>query len=366
MSDQAIANVAAVEEPEGRQPRDSEPALQLVGRLAELSALLRHRCSLQLEVTHMGGGGGTAPRRLVQVGSLSANNLTRSYNAMWGLEVREDPFGGSCTVRLAREELRAGELVEVCPLLRITAEPQQIAALSVHAAVCGHSSRNVDVPCSDQQQAFFAGGFACLYRRAQRGTEEANLEPRICGDELLWFARRPLRGGDELLAPNDWPNLVDVETCAPPPLLPEGIPGSRALVSQAARLPGPGHVLYGPSHVHGAGVFSARAYACGEVVEVCPALKLRGAAAKAARDYCMACGDCHSSGLDEEWVASSVVLAMGLGAVYNHREAPQLEWFYDGETSTVVFAAAERVDVGEELFIDYGASYWQGRHLVPL
>lgn len=380
MVDPAASKADAPGEVEGGQWCRSELAEQLGARLNELSALLGHRCSLSLQGGIEGMGTSAAPRQLPQSGRLSATNATRAYSAAWGLEVEEDPFGGSRAVRLARQELQAGDLVEACPLLHIVAERHQIDALEARAAVCRPSGSPTDAhgdpACDGREAAFFPAGFAGLYRCARPGREEANLQPKMVGDELLWFARRSLQGGDELLAPHNWSRLVHAgadRTALPESSAPcsneEDPPparGSRSSTAPSERFLGFGHVQHGSSRVHRSGVFSTRAYAVGEVVEVCPVLKLAGAAAKAVRDYCMACGDRLSSGLYGEWVSSSVVLALGLGAVYNHREAPQLEWFYDEETEAVVFIAVRSVVVGEELFINYGAAYWQGRGLVPL
>merc|ERR1712060_398519 len=104
---------------------------------------------------------------------------------------------------------------------------------------------------------------------------------------------------------------------------------------------------------HGKGVFSMCRIAKGEILEVCPVFRLTWPAGELMDDYAMHFG-----------AEPGLVLPLGLGAVYNHRVNPQVEYFYDPETEMVVYWASQDIEVGEELFIDYGQTYFITRGLL--
>ena len=105
---------------------------------------------------------------------------------------------------------------------------------------------------------------------------------------------------------------------------------------------------------HGRGVFATRRFAKDEAVEVCPTLPLQDSdVAGELSDYVF--------GSAEE---GQVLLLLGFGMLYNHSAEPNLQYFQD-EPDEITFVAARDVERGEELTIDYGAEWWEGRGLVP-
>jgi uncharacterized protein len=90
------------------------------------------------------------------------------------------------------------------------------------------------------------------------------------------------------------------------------------------------------------------------VVEDCPTLEVADADVTGTlSDYVF------SSGEDGE-----VLLLLGYGMLYNHAAHPNLE-YVQYEPRVISFVTTRPVAAGEELTIDYGAEWWQGRGLEP-
>jgi uncharacterized protein len=105
---------------------------------------------------------------------------------------------------------------------------------------------------------------------------------------------------------------------------------------------------------HGRGVFAARAFEEGEVVERCPTLEVP---------------EDDVSGLLGDYVFSSntegyVVLVLGYGMLYNHSAEANLEYVQGGEDE-IEFRAVRAVAADEELTIDYQDEWWESRDLEP-
>jgi len=115
---------------------------------------------------------------------------------------------------------------------------------------------------------------------------------------------------------------------------------------------GPGiTVTHGP---RGRGVFAARRFAKGEVIEACPTVEL---------------ADADVTGRLNDYVFTSVtegdvLLVLGHGMLYNHSADPNVEYVQD-DPSTITFRALRKVRPGDELTIDYGEEWWETRGLEP-
>lgn len=57
------------------------------------------------------------------------------------------------------------------------------------------------------------------------------------------------------------------------------------------------------------------------------------------------------------------VLAMGNGAVYNHRNQPNARWEYNSDKKLLTIAATRTIKSGEEIFINYGREYFSSRNI---
>lgn len=143
----------------------------------------------------------------------------------------------------------------------------------------------------------------------------------------------------------------------------EPAPGELRLLPPAAGVAA-GAVRAGRSRVHGLGVFALVDFAPESVVEVCPGLTLDKDGRVALADYAMSFEAKGDNSVSSDGLPRRLsVVALGCGALYNHREVPNVAWCYlrDVAEGVVAMVALRQVFAGEELFISYGAGYWQGR-----
>mmetsp|Transcript_9566 Transcript_9566/g.28244 ORF Transcript_9566/g.28244 Transcript_9566/m.28244 type:complete len:521 (+) Transcript_9566:204-1766(+) len=120
-----------------------------------------------------------------------------------------------------------------------------------------------------------------------------------------------------------------------------------------------GFVWWSRSEVHGAGVFSSRDLVRGSVLELCPALVLDELSSRAAADYSMGFRPLCASDVP------LAVLPLGMGSLYNHGLVgePSADYWYDSLLEAVVIVANQDIAAGQEVFVDYGRSYWDNRAL---
>jgi SET domain-containing protein len=100
-----------------------------------------------------------------------------------------------------------------------------------------------------------------------------------------------------------------------------------------------------PSTLHGRGVFAAVPIAAGEVIEECPVLRFPATQRE----------QIGSTLLDEyyfEWDGDGAI-AMGLGSLYNHSDAPVAEYIKDTANDVLVVRALSAIAAGEEITFSY-------------
>lgn len=122
----------------------------------------------------------------------------------------------------------------------------------------------------------------------------------------------------------------------------------------------PLNVFVQPSPVHGLGVFAAKDFSSGEIIEKCPLLKL----------------DVHEKNpllVDYRfwWEVDGkrmfYVLALGYGSLYNHSNQPIAYFINNHKDFTIDFIATREIKKGEEILIDYGGEeYWSSRQYVNI
>jgi SET domain-containing protein len=104
----------------------------------------------------------------------------------------------------------------------------------------------------------------------------------------------------------------------------------------------------------GRGVFAARAFREGEVIETVPAIAVpEEDVIGAVRDYAFS-----SSRPDR------LILMLGYGMLYNHSDKPNVFHRIAGRL-TIEFVALRDIEEGEELVHDYGPEYWEDRGKTP-
>lgn len=118
-----------------------------------------------------------------------------------------------------------------------------------------------------------------------------------------------------------------------------------AAIAEASAPPG---LRVGESPGRGRGVFAARAFAVGEVIERAPVIVFPRAEVRPLRgtlldDYWFWWDDVHNAA------------ALGCGSLYNHACPANARYECEPTTRTLVFTAARAIACGEEITINYGS-----------
>ena len=107
-------------------------------------------------------------------------------------------------------------------------------------------------------------------------------------------------------------------------------------------------IYYGPSELHGRGVFAARDIEAGEIIEICPILVFPKSELPHIRqtvidDYYFDWGD------DGAFYA----VCLGYGSLYNHEYEPNAEYGMDFAAETIDFYAVKNIPAGTEITVNY-------------
>lgn len=97
----------------------------------------------------------------------------------------------------------------------------------------------------------------------------------------------------------------------------------------------------------GRGVFALKSFKTGEVIEICPTLRMtpteRKHCSKTILDYYM-----------YPWKSTrSASLVLGYGSIYNHSFDPNADWKQNFKTKTMVYRAIKPINKGEEITVNY-------------
>lgn len=97
----------------------------------------------------------------------------------------------------------------------------------------------------------------------------------------------------------------------------------------------------------GRGVFALGSFKSGEIVEICPTLRMtpteRKHCAKTVLNYYM-----------YPWRSTrSASLVLGYGSIYNHSFNPNADWKQNFKTRTMVYRAIKPIKKGEEITVNY-------------
>jgi uncharacterized protein len=107
-------------------------------------------------------------------------------------------------------------------------------------------------------------------------------------------------------------------------------------------------IYFGPSELHGRGVFAARDIEAGEIIEICPVLIFPKSQLPHIRqtmldDYYFDWGD------DGAFYA----VCLGYGSLYNHEYEPNAEYGMDFAAETIDFYAVKDIPAGTEITVNY-------------
>jgi SET domain-containing protein len=113
------------------------------------------------------------------------------------------------------------------------------------------------------------------------------------------------------------------------------------------RAPG---LYYGPSNIHGRGVFCTHVLSAGDVIEICPVIVLP-------ETEVLLLAKSRLYGYYFSWNAeqSGCAIALGYGSLYNHADAPNAEFTPDHQDDTLIIEALHEISAGAEITVDYHA-----------
>jgi SET domain-containing protein len=107
----------------------------------------------------------------------------------------------------------------------------------------------------------------------------------------------------------------------------------------------PGDLYMASSSLHGKGIFAARAFTSGAIIEICPAI-IVPAAQLAALDTTVVFDHYY------QWEGAAAV-ALGFGSLYNHSYEPNALYKKHIDRDLVIVLALKSIADGEEITINY-------------
>jgi hypothetical protein len=116
-------------------------------------------------------------------------------------------------------------------------------------------------------------------------------------------------------------------------------------VQAANAITGPGSVYTAPSRIHRRGVFAARQFNPGDVIEECPVLTV-------SEDQAPIIDETDLYGFTFEW-KDGIAVALGYGSLYNHSWTPNARYDHDYDRDLVVYSAVTTIDRGTEITVNY-------------
>jgi SET domain-containing protein len=97
----------------------------------------------------------------------------------------------------------------------------------------------------------------------------------------------------------------------------------------------------------GRGVFAAKDFGTGEIIEICPILPLTPTERKHCEKTLLAY-------YIYPWRSTrSAALVFGYGSIYNHSYIPNADWKQNFRDTTMVYRATKPIKRGEEITINY-------------
>mmetsp|Transcript_39860 Transcript_39860/g.105714 ORF Transcript_39860/g.105714 Transcript_39860/m.105714 type:complete len:161 (-) Transcript_39860:24-506(-) len=120
--------------------------------------------------------------------------------------------------------------------------------------------------------------------------------------------------------------------------------------------------------VHGLGVFAARAFEVGDVIDVCPCVRVpRSSLANVRSEGARLEGSVDLRDYFFESTRRDVMLMpLGCGMAYNHGGNEANAKYDIRKQTTIVFRALCSIDSGDEILIDYGEDWWMNRGWLPM
>jgi hypothetical protein len=126
-------------------------------------------------------------------------------------------------------------------------------------------------------------------------------------------------------------------------------------------------IKLGNSSLHGRGVFATEDIEPDEIVERCP-LKIMGFRMNYHKDpviwshmytHSCPCDECKRHG-------GHFLMIMGYAQIYNHQDDQNADIKFDLKNEIADIICVRRIEKGEEIFVNYGSSYFKNREKIDL
>jgi SET domain-containing protein len=59
-------------------------------------------------------------------------------------------------------------------------------------------------------------------------------------------------------------------------------------------------------------------------------------------------------------------LVLGYGSLYNHKDTPNIQYYYNDDKTRFKYIALRDINKDEELCISYGLEYWSNRNIIKI
>lgn len=121
------------------------------------------------------------------------------------------------------------------------------------------------------------------------------------------------------------------------------------------------------SPLHGRGVFATETIESGEIIEKCP-MKIMAFRMNYHKDPIVwshmftntcPCDECKKHG-------GHFLMVMGYGQIYNHQDDNNASIKFDLKNEIAEISALRRIEKGDEIFVNYGSSYFKSREKIDL
>lgn len=107
------------------------------------------------------------------------------------------------------------------------------------------------------------------------------------------------------------------------------------------------NIVVKPSNIHGFGVFAKKNIVTGQIIEECYTL-LTQVEDDALINYFFEANEFSA-------------IPLGFGCIYNHSDKPNASYGFDAERQLMIYKAKRYIRAGEEIFISYGKTWFDGR-----
>lgn len=111
----------------------------------------------------------------------------------------------------------------------------------------------------------------------------------------------------------------------------------------------------------GRGIFTTTFLPADTTLEECPFLRIPSRTCTGILDDYVFDMEPEDGEEEGDWYS----LVLGWGSLFNHSDQHNTEYWYDPDRLLIVFHTIRPVEAGNQLFVNYGKTWWDSRRLTP-